>query len=193
MTHILSRSDVHGFVAETDGRIVGSNFLWETAPIVGVGPHSGDPHYETTPASNAAITPGSFVLIPPEVIHTFANPGWDGIARIATTTSRTWVDLDNDRVVDCDLRNPSIQKLFELPLGPGVSEVLRQELDVSDAVLVAVVVTLAADPRAAGDARARRSGVSTPPDRPSPGSIARPPRPSPAADRRRGRSGRVSG
>lgn len=32
-------------------------------PIVGVGPHSGDPHYETTPASNAAITRGSFVLI----------------------------------------------------------------------------------------------------------------------------------
>ena len=37
-------------------------------------------------------------------------------------------------IVDCDLRNPSIQKLFELPLGPGVSEVLRQEVDVSDAV-----------------------------------------------------------
>ena len=32
-------------------------------PIVGVGPHSGDPHYETTPKSNAAIMPGSFVLI----------------------------------------------------------------------------------------------------------------------------------
>ena len=32
-------------------------------PIVGVGPHSGDPHYETTPASNAAIMRGSFVLI----------------------------------------------------------------------------------------------------------------------------------
>jgi Xaa-Pro aminopeptidase len=32
-------------------------------PIVGVGPHSGDPHYETTAASNAAIGPGSGVLI----------------------------------------------------------------------------------------------------------------------------------
>jgi Xaa-Pro aminopeptidase len=32
-------------------------------PIVGVGPHSGDPHYETTPNSNAAIKPGSFVLV----------------------------------------------------------------------------------------------------------------------------------
>jgi Xaa-Pro aminopeptidase len=32
-------------------------------PIVGVGPHSGDPHYETTPASNAPIRKGDFVLI----------------------------------------------------------------------------------------------------------------------------------
>lgn len=32
-------------------------------PIVGVGPHSGDPHYETTSASNAQIRKGDFVLI----------------------------------------------------------------------------------------------------------------------------------
>ena len=32
-------------------------------PIVGVGPHSGDPHYEPTPASNAPIRAGDFVLI----------------------------------------------------------------------------------------------------------------------------------
>ncbi len=32
-------------------------------PIVGVGPHSGDPHYETTPATDAAMREGDFVLI----------------------------------------------------------------------------------------------------------------------------------
>ena len=32
-------------------------------PIVGVGPHSGDPHYETTATSNSPIQPGDFVLI----------------------------------------------------------------------------------------------------------------------------------
>ena len=32
-------------------------------PIVGVGPHSGDPHYETTDTSNAQIRKGDFVLI----------------------------------------------------------------------------------------------------------------------------------
>ncbi len=32
-------------------------------PIVGVGPHSGDPHYETTSQSNAKIGRGDFVLV----------------------------------------------------------------------------------------------------------------------------------
>ncbi len=32
-------------------------------PIVGVGPHSGDPHYETTPATDAPIKKGDFVLV----------------------------------------------------------------------------------------------------------------------------------
>lgn len=32
-------------------------------PIVGVGPHSGDPHHETTPASNSKIERGDYVLI----------------------------------------------------------------------------------------------------------------------------------
>ncbi len=45
-------------------------------------------------------------------------------------------------IVDCDLRNPSVQKLFELPLAPGVSEVLRQEVDVADAVQATAVPNL---------------------------------------------------
>jgi Xaa-Pro aminopeptidase len=32
-------------------------------PIVAVGPHSGDPHYETTPATDTAMKEGDFVLI----------------------------------------------------------------------------------------------------------------------------------
>ena len=37
-------------------------------------------------------------------------------------------------LLDCDLRNPSLHKLFDAPLVPGCSEVLLQEVDVSDAV-----------------------------------------------------------
>ena len=37
-------------------------------------------------------------------------------------------------IVDCDLRNPSIHKIFDLGLQMGVSEVLCQEVDAADAV-----------------------------------------------------------
>jgi Xaa-Pro aminopeptidase len=39
------------------------NMVTSHAPIVAVGPHSGDPHYETGTGENTAITEGSFVLI----------------------------------------------------------------------------------------------------------------------------------
>lgn len=37
-------------------------------------------------------------------------------------------------LIDCDLRNPSVHTLFDLPLAPGVSEVLTQQADAADAV-----------------------------------------------------------
>ena len=40
-----------------------NNLTTYSPPIVGVGPHSGDPHYETSAASNAKIGRGDFVLI----------------------------------------------------------------------------------------------------------------------------------
>jgi GNAT superfamily N-acetyltransferase len=47
---LLSRGDVYSVVAEVDGRIVGSNFLWENGVIAGVGPITIDPA-----AQNAAV------------------------------------------------------------------------------------------------------------------------------------------
>src|SRR5687768_12743926 len=43
LTHLISRPDVHGFVAESNGQIVGSNFLWEGDRVAGVGPITVDP------------------------------------------------------------------------------------------------------------------------------------------------------
>jgi GNAT superfamily N-acetyltransferase len=40
---LLSRDDVYSVVAEVDGRVVGSNFLWENGTIAGVGPITIDP------------------------------------------------------------------------------------------------------------------------------------------------------
>lgn len=45
-------------------------------------------------------------------------------------------------IVDCDLRNPSMHRLFDLSLAPGCSEILLSELDVSDAVQATTVPNL---------------------------------------------------
>lgn len=43
VSFLLSRGDVYSVVAEVDGRVVGSNFLWENGAIAGVGPITVDP------------------------------------------------------------------------------------------------------------------------------------------------------
>jgi GNAT superfamily N-acetyltransferase len=50
LSHVFSRADVYSVVAEIDGRIVGSNCLWERGLIAGVGPITVDPA-----AQNAAV------------------------------------------------------------------------------------------------------------------------------------------
>ena len=43
LTQLLSREDVYSVVAEMERGIVGSNFLWESDAIAGVGPITVDP------------------------------------------------------------------------------------------------------------------------------------------------------
>lgn len=43
LSALFSRQDVFSVVAEVDGQIVGSNFLWENADIAGVGPITVNP------------------------------------------------------------------------------------------------------------------------------------------------------
>jgi len=50
LASLLAREDVYSVVAEADGRVVGSNFLWENGTIAGVGPITIDPN-----AQNAAV------------------------------------------------------------------------------------------------------------------------------------------
>jgi GNAT superfamily N-acetyltransferase len=47
---LLAREDAYSVVAEADGRVVGSNFLWENGTIAGVGPITVDPN-----SQNAAV------------------------------------------------------------------------------------------------------------------------------------------
>src|SRR5437764_10755129 len=42
MNMVLNHPQVYGVVAEVGGRVVGSNFLWEAEPVMGVGPITVD-------------------------------------------------------------------------------------------------------------------------------------------------------
>ena len=46
LSELLSRGDICSVVAEVDGRVVGSNFLWENAAVAGVGPITVDPNLQ---------------------------------------------------------------------------------------------------------------------------------------------------
>ena len=46
LSELFSRSDIYSVVAEVDGRVVGSNFLWESAVVAGVGPITIDPEQQ---------------------------------------------------------------------------------------------------------------------------------------------------
>ncbi|HEX8747222.1 MAG TPA: GNAT family N-acetyltransferase [Pyrinomonadaceae bacterium] len=50
LSQLLSRDDIYSVVAEVEGRVVGSNFLWEPAVIAGVGPITVEPE-----AQNGAV------------------------------------------------------------------------------------------------------------------------------------------
>lgn len=50
---LLSRTDVYSVIAESEGRIVGSNFLWEDAAIAGVGPLTIAPEVQNNALAGA--------------------------------------------------------------------------------------------------------------------------------------------
>jgi Xaa-Pro dipeptidase len=66
---IAERVRRDGSLMETDvqkailDHFAANGLVTDGPPIVGVGPHSGDPHYETTPATDAPIKRGDFVLV----------------------------------------------------------------------------------------------------------------------------------
>ena len=66
------------------GRFKAEGLEWPDGPIVAVNAHSGDPHYEPTPATSAKIQRGDWVLIDlwarkPGDQHIFSDVTWVGI------------------------------------------------------------------------------------------------------------------
>jgi len=48
MNYIFSDSTIYSVVAEADGQIVGSNFLWEDSFVAGIGPITVDPEFQNS-------------------------------------------------------------------------------------------------------------------------------------------------
>ncbi|WP_439668941.1 Acetyltransferase (GNAT) family [Cupriavidus necator] len=55
MADLFSREDVFSVVAEIDGDVIGSNFLWEGGPIVGIGPITIDPSVQDRKVGHALM------------------------------------------------------------------------------------------------------------------------------------------
>jgi GNAT superfamily N-acetyltransferase len=73
--HVIPRDDVYTVVAESDGRVVGSNVLWENCEIAGVGPITVDP--DTQGASIGR-------LLMEDVLRRAEDRGFSGVRLVQT-------------------------------------------------------------------------------------------------------------
>jgi GNAT superfamily N-acetyltransferase len=55
MSHLFSREDIFSVIAELDGDVIGSNFLWEGGTIVAVGPITVDPSVQNKKVGRALM------------------------------------------------------------------------------------------------------------------------------------------
>ena len=56
LTALLTRPDVYSVVAEAEGRVIGSNFLWESTRVAGVGPNTVDPDGQNSAVGRALMS-----------------------------------------------------------------------------------------------------------------------------------------
>lgn len=55
LTALFQRPDIYSVVAEQDGRVIGSNFIWESANIAGIGPITVDPKVQNGKVGRALM------------------------------------------------------------------------------------------------------------------------------------------
>ena len=55
MSAVIPRRDVYSVVAEIGGRVIGSNFLWESSSIAGIGPITIDPAVQNSKVGRALM------------------------------------------------------------------------------------------------------------------------------------------
>lgn len=73
---MLAHPRVHSVVAEVDGRVVGSNYLWERCAIAGVGPITVDPEGQNSQIGRALMQ---------AVLRRAAEKAWPGVRLVQAT------------------------------------------------------------------------------------------------------------
>jgi Mrp family chromosome partitioning ATPase/capsular polysaccharide biosynthesis protein len=125
------------------------------APLLAVLPHAGDPapmpdgepalghdFREPFRVLRTNIELASVDAPPRTIVVSSAMPG-EGKSTVARNLALAFRETGKKvAIVDLDLRHPALPRVFGLPLGPGVTEAMRGELDLDD-VMMRVSVNLA--------------------------------------------------
>jgi predicted N-acetyltransferase YhbS len=82
--HIIPRSDVYTVVAEIEGRIVGSNVLWENGEISGVGPITVDPDAQGSAVGRRLME---------DVLRRAKERGFEGVRLVQTPFNNLTMSL----------------------------------------------------------------------------------------------------
>ncbi len=131
VTALLARPDVYAVVAESGGRVVGSNFLWESTRVAGVGPITVDPD-----GQNRAV--GRALML--DVMARAARQGFQAIRLVQSAYHNRSLALYTKLGFDA---RESLSTLQGAPLGttlPGhaVRAAARRDVEGCDALCRAV-------------------------------------------------------
>lgn len=132
-------SSVEQVISDLGMRVIGTIPMFPSRAALTNGENTGDQswQFELSESVNAARTMllhAAKTQSMQVLMVTSATQG-EGKTSLASQLATSMASAGmRTLILDCDLRNPSMHKLFDAPLTPGCSEVLLQEVDVSDAV-----------------------------------------------------------
>lgn len=95
LAHVIGRDDAYMVVAESDGKIVGSNVLWENNPIAGIGPITVDPSVQGSSVGR---------LLMEDVLRRAEERGFEGVRLVQAAFNNLTMSLYSK--LGFDVREP---------------------------------------------------------------------------------------
>lgn len=128
---LIGRDDVYVVVAESDGKVIGSNVLWENNPIAGIGPISVDP------AAQGSSTGKSLMQ---DVLRRAREQRFDGIRLVQTPfnclTMALYTKLGFDTVEPLSVfQGPALKQTIP---GYAVRPATMDDIDACDALCIRI-------------------------------------------------------